>query len=173
MTSDPQGLNVAIIGGGLAGALTARVLREAHRVTIYERAKDVREPGAAIAISPNGVKILDALGFDRNRAGSLAVGPIKIYDHKGDIVQEKQQILREMYGADQLAHHRSDLRNEFLRLATADSEELGIKGQPARIAWGCEVTAVDAEAGKITLSTGKEVHADLIVGEMPLWSLGY
>ncbi|KAJ5304018.1 uncharacterized protein N7443_003678 [Penicillium atrosanguineum] len=159
----PQGLEVAIIGGGLAGALTARVLREAHRVTIYERAKDAGEVGAALAIGPTGVRILESLGFDQERAGSIPTGLIKLYDHKGNLGHEQYLDTTEAYGAEHLAYHRSDLRNEFLRLATADSEQLGINGCPAKIVWGCEVTAVDAEAGTLILSTGEKIHADLIV----------
>ncbi|OQD74387.1 hypothetical protein PENDEC_c011G05518 [Penicillium decumbens] len=95
MTFNPQGPNVAIIGGGLAGALAARVLREGHRITIYERAEDAREAGAAVAIGLSGVKILDSLGFDQSRAGSLTTGVIKMYDHKGNLAQEKHLDLME------------------------------------------------------------------------------
>lgn len=160
-----QGLDIAIVGGGIAGALTARVLREAHRVTIYERANDAGEVGAAIALGPTAVKILESIGFDQERAGSIPAGLIKLYDHKGNPGHEKHMDTLKSYGAEHLAYHRSDLRNELLRLAVAESGELGIQGCPARIAWGCKVTAVDAEAGKLTLSTGEEVTADLIVGE--------
>jgi salicylate hydroxylase len=168
MPSEPKGLSVAVIGAGLAGALAARVLRECHQVTIYERARAPIEPGAAINIGPNGVQILDTLGFDRKLAGSMAVGTTKVYNHEDKLLVDKSSDYVKEFGADWLFHHRSDLRNEFLRLAQAPSEELRIRGQPARIRWGCAVKNVDPEIGTLLLESGEEVHADLIVGKLPL-----
>lgn len=164
MTSENKGLRIAIIGAGLAGALSARVLREEHQVTMYERSKDATEVGAAVSIGPNGVQILDALGFDRQRAGSLPQRLTRVYDQFGTLVSERHMDYKALYGADFLVHHRADIRNEFLRLATADSGDLGVKGNPARICWGSEVVDVDAEGGRIILSNGEEVQADLVIG---------
>jgi salicylate hydroxylase len=91
------------------------------------------EVGAAINIGPNGVRILDTLGFDRSLAGSMPVGATKVYDDKGNLVLENYPNYSDRYGADWLFHHRSDLRNEFVRLATVGSEELGIGGRPAEV----------------------------------------
>lgn len=71
---------------------------------------------------------------------------------------------RGLYGADFLVHYRVDIRNEFLRLATAPSAELGVEGVPARVCWGCEVVSVDPESGRIGLPNGKVEEADLVIG---------
>jgi salicylate hydroxylase len=124
------------VGSGLAGTLAARVLREQHEVTIYERDSRLLEVGAAINIGPNGVKILESLGFDRNRVGSIPVGRTLTWNKEGELKHEAELTCREEYGADWLFNHRADLREEFSRLATAPSDELKVPGSPAAVRFG-------------------------------------
>lgn len=160
-------LDVIIVGAGLAGTLAARVLREKHRVRVYERSSTPVEVGAAINIGPNGVKILDTLNFDRSRAGSLSVGATKIFTKEGRLTLDNQHDYANIYGADWLFQHRADLRSEFLRLATEESDKSGIPGMPAEIFWDEKVVEVDAEEGRVVLASGGEIRADLIIGNCP------
>lgn len=171
MPQESKPLNVAIVGAGLAGALAARVLREKHSVTLYERSRGPVEVGAAINVGPNGVRILDTLGFDKSLAGSMPVGANKAYSKDGKLTLEKYPKYFEEFGADWLFHHRADLRTEFLRLATVDSNSLGISGHPAQVRWGCEIKGVDPDSGKLVLASGEEIEADLIVGKWDCLSL--
>ena len=159
-----KGLNIVIVGAGIAGSISARVLRESHQVTIYERSQNISEVGAAISIGPTVVKFLEEVGFDRKRTGCVAAGALKVYNNHGELVFEGYPNISEEFGSDWLFVHRVDLREEFLHLATTESKELGIKGEPAHIRWNSEVVKVDAERGQITLSTGEEIQADLVIG---------
>lgn len=136
-----------------------------HRVTIYERAGSATEVGAAINIGPNGVKILEMLGFDRQRVGSLPVKGMRFWNKEGSIVKENSCEFQKDYGADWLFNHRADLREEFIRLATADSKDLGVSGMPSAIRYGACVVHADVHQGVLGLENGEAVYADLIVGE--------
>ncbi|KAF4335203.1 salicylate hydroxylase [Fusarium beomiforme] len=163
MAKQDTPLDVVIIGAGLAGLLAARVLREKHNVTVYERSSSPVEVGAAINVGPNGVRILDTLGFDRSKAGSLPVAATKVFTKEGHLQMDERNNYVEKYGADWLFQHRADLRGEFLRLATEETGISGIPGTPARVLWDQKVIDISPEEGRITLASGEKVKADLVV----------
>ncbi|PWY86527.1 FAD/NAD(P)-binding domain-containing protein [Aspergillus sclerotioniger CBS 115572] len=148
----PPNLTISIIGSGLSGCLAACILREQHTVTIYERDPIKAEAGAAINLGPNAVHILDSVGFDRTRARSIPVTRLLSYNKAGEVTQDSVVDYVKEFGADWLFHHRADLRDELLRLATT---EKGI-GEPARIRYGAKVVDADVENGRV-------VEADLVV----------
>lgn len=69
------------------------------------------------------------------------------------------------YGSPWLFQHRADLRAVFLRLATARSQELGLRGMPAKVRYGAKAVDVDVEAETVTLEGGEKLDADLVIGE--------
>lgn len=63
--------NVAIIGGGIGGLTAALAFaRHGAKVTVFERAPALTEVGAGLQITPNGARVLDALGVGRALAAS-------------------------------------------------------------------------------------------------------
>lgn len=63
--SDSTPLQVAIVGCGIAGLTAAIALRQHPRinVTLYEKATELKEIGASIALGPNGLRTLQRLGL--------------------------------------------------------------------------------------------------------------
>ncbi|MEH6740342.1 MAG: FAD-dependent oxidoreductase, partial [Sulfitobacter sp.] len=61
-----MGLNNAIvIGAGIGGLAAAIALaRRGVAVTVLERAEAIREVGAGLQVSPNGLAVLRALGLE-------------------------------------------------------------------------------------------------------------
>lgn len=63
--TDSSQLQIAVVGAGIAG-LGAAIALKKHPgvdVQIYERATELREIGASIALGPNGMRSLDRLGI--------------------------------------------------------------------------------------------------------------
>jgi salicylate hydroxylase len=164
--SNPNKLKVIIVGSGLAGLTAARILREHHQVTVYERGNaSVATGGQGIIIAPNGVKILESIGYDRDRAGAVPILGIRTYDKECNVLEDVDMDLRSRFGADCLAQKRSDFRDELLRLATAPSKILGIRGEPATMVFDTAVVDLDPQEGVVTLSDGSTATADIVVGE--------
>ncbi len=56
--------NIAVIGGGTAGAASALFLaRAGHRITLFERVDNPTAVGAGILLQPAGMRVLQALGL--------------------------------------------------------------------------------------------------------------
>lgn len=74
-----------IIGAGIAGLTAACALAQrGFSVTVLERAGALREVGAGLQISPNGVRVLDALGlWPRFQAISVASERVELHDSTG------------------------------------------------------------------------------------------
>ncbi len=65
--SAPIETDVLVIGGGVAGAATARLLAEAgHRVIVLDRAHFPRDKPCGEGVMPTGVRLLDQLGVLAN-----------------------------------------------------------------------------------------------------------
>jgi salicylate hydroxylase len=63
--SDSTTLQVAIVGCGIAGLTAAIALRQHPRINVilYEKATELKEIGASIALGPNGLRTLQRLGL--------------------------------------------------------------------------------------------------------------
>ena len=65
-------MKINILGGGIAGLASSIFLsKQGHEVTIVERNDYINELGAGIQITPNAIRVLDALGI-RNDFINLA-----------------------------------------------------------------------------------------------------
>ena len=56
---------VAIIGGGIGGLTAANALMQAGiEVAVYEATAELKEIGAGVALHPNAMKVLRAIGVE-------------------------------------------------------------------------------------------------------------
>lgn len=168
----PASLRVAIIGGGIAGLAAARILREAHEVTIYE-ANDPRvsEAGAAVGLGPNGSKMAMALGLSQERVKAVISSGFRVYDQSGTLLKESKIDCGKAFGSDWWMVHRQDLKNALLEAAMG--HDPSISSKPAKIIYGSRVEKVNADTGTVFFEDGSQVEADFIIGMCLYWSSSF
>src|SRR6476620_5178192 len=108
-----SGLKVAVVGGGIGGLVHALALRERGiSIEVYEQADELREIGAAVALSANGTRELRRLGLGE-QIESVSVGPsalvIRRWD-SGEVIADhpigRDGIYEATFGAPYYGVHR-------------------------------------------------------------------
>lgn len=147
------GLRALVAGGGVAGLAAALALRrQGARVAVLEQAGAIREVGAGLQISPNGVRVLRALGIAPESLGDRAAA-VRLHDHRG------RPVLRMALPA-QPGHflvHRADLIAGLEAAARAAGVEIRLS-QPVAAA------ALGAGGLRLDLAGGGAETAPLVVG---------
>lgn len=154
---------VAIAGAGIGGLTLALALRE-HGIAaeLYEQASELKEVGAAVALSANATRLLGRLGLgDRLLAGSAEPTEL-VYRHWRDARRIAGHPVafegwyRERYGAPYLGIHRAVFQ-----------QVLGGAWGGRGLHLGATVTGADGGTGhsaRLHLADGRTVEADLVVG---------
>lgn len=153
------GQDVTIIGAGIGGLASALALAQrGARVRVLEQAGALREVGAGLQISPNGVAVLDALGLGEGLRGTgMAMSDIRLLDYRAGAPVLRMNLAKYSSGRAYLALHRADLL-ELL--------EQGARNAGVQIETGRAVTGVSGNGAGIRLEV--EGHggqsAPLVIG---------
>ena len=117
--------------------------------------------GAALAITPNGARVLASLGFsfDRARACRIQTWDSLVGPNLSRVGSIDLSAAAKTFGASVWSCHRVDLHSELLRLATTAD---GGPGRPASLRLSAHVVDADV-AGSVTLQDGSRYFADLVV----------
>ncbi len=157
-----SGLKVAVVGGGIGGLVLALALRERGMSSeIYEQADELREVGAAVALSGNGTRELRRLRVGE-QVEAVSVIPSALVIRRwdtGEIIADhpigRDGTYEARFGAPFYGVHRV----AFLR---ALAERLG--GEGLNLARRC-VGVEERRAGiELHFAGGESADADVVVG---------
>jgi salicylate hydroxylase len=156
-------MHVLVVGGGIGGLTAALALeKRGHTVTVAEQSGVISEVGAGLQLSPNAMKVLNALGVGarvmtdafRPQAAEMRWG------RSGRTVFSipLRKAATNRWGAEYIHVHRADLINAL-------REEL-IARAPDSLVLGRRLQRYEMQGGKVVahFAGGDTIEADLLVG---------
>jgi salicylate hydroxylase len=150
---------VAIIGGGIGGLTAANALSRAGiEVGVYEAAAELREIGAGVALHPNAMKVLRAIGVEdgvRKIAGRSQWQVMRNWRTGRVIGKTSRERQAASFGTEGATVHRADLLDVL-----ADALPDGVVALGKR----CEQVRPDGDRAVARFADGSEIEADVIVG---------
>jgi len=154
-------MKIVVVGGGIGGLAAARALAlRGAEVTVFEQAEAIREVGAGLQVSPNGFRVLEALGLgEALRAVSVRGQAVRLKDYRGG------EVLRlDLGGIGRGEYHfvhRADLIDVLATGARAAGVKIRLLQHVERVIPG----------ERLALARGVDVQADLVVGADGLHSV--
>tara|TARA_R110000787_G_scaffold14647_1_gene45024 strand:- start:5786 stop:6991 length:1206 start_codon:yes stop_codon:yes gene_type:complete len=156
-------MKILIAGGGIGGLTAALALTQfGHDVVVLEQAEALGEVGAGLQISPNGMKVFEALGMsDRIAANAFQPEGIELrMGRSGRVVFDIPLGLSaaDRWGAPYLHLHRADL-------VDALAAELAERA-PGAVRLGAKIASYtqDGQSVTVTLEDGTHVDGGVLVG---------
>ncbi|MEI6548474.1 MAG: FAD-dependent monooxygenase, partial [Burkholderiales bacterium] len=105
-------LDVAIIGGGIGGLVTALALHAAGiRCTVFESVPVLRPLGVGINLLPHSVRVLAALGLQPQlSATAIETAALAFYNRHGQLIWSEPRGIAAGYAWPQFSIHRGELQ---------------------------------------------------------------
>lgn len=157
-----QGQKITILGAGIGGLAAGLALAQrGAKVTVLEQAPSITELGAGLQISPNGVRVLDALGLGETaRARSLKGQGVWLRDGISGHEVIDFQFDQVAPDATFLLFHRADLIDMLARAALAAGVELRCDTRARKLEPSLETAQVELNDDEGLRDLGFVVGAD-------------
>ncbi|KAJ7121683.1 FAD/NAD(P)-binding domain-containing protein [Mycena epipterygia] len=156
-----QPLNVVVVGAGVAGlAVTIALRRNGHHVQIFESADKLAEIGAAISVPINCQRVLEHLGYSKENLNSVNFDGLVRFDAASGESATSRWLIPAVNEKPNILCHRSDLHAELERLALGPSQD----DTPVTLHLESKVVGCETETGFISLSDGRRIQSDLVIG---------
>ncbi len=161
-----KGRQVVVVGGGIGGLAAAIALRQrGAEVKVLEQAGAIREVGAGIQISPNGMRVIHALGLGPELVARSTRGrAVVLRDYRAG--REVLRLDLTQLPSDQEYHfvHRADLVDLLAERARTDGVQIRLLQKACAVQPGI--------APQVRLSNGDScTGADLVIGADGLHSV--
>lgn len=156
-------MRVVVIGAGIGGLTAALALmRRGFEVQVLEQARELREVGAGLQISPNGNRVLASLGLG-DAVARIAAEPagkkVRLWN-TGQTwnLFDLGPSSRERYGYPYLTVHRADLHQVLIDAVKAVD--------PEAIRTGIRIDRVEQRGDQVRVSSGDTLvaTADVAIG---------
>jgi salicylate hydroxylase len=150
---------VAIIGGGIGGLTAANALSRAGiEVAVYEAAGELKEIGAGVALHPNAMKVLRAIGLEdqvRAVAGRSEWALSRNWKTGRVITRTSREQQAASFGAQGTTAHRADLLDVLAGALPDGIVTLGKR---------CQEVLSDGDVAVARFADGTSVEADIVIG---------
>lgn len=142
-----------VVGAGISGLAVAGALCQfGMSVDLLEQASEITEVGAGLQISPNGVRVLRAMGIDPHEAGDPAQA-VELRDCHGHLVTRLDLPSEPGF----FLCHRADL---IRALETATRRA----GAQVQLLQKVEAVTLSADGAEVTTTVGAKHHTPLLIG---------
>lgn len=160
-----DGLGVTIIGGGIGGLTTALALRsKGANVRVLEQADAIREVGAGIQVSPNGLRVFEALGLDEAFAKiSVAGQAVSLRDYKRGSEVMRLDLTKLPKAQSYRFVHRADLIDLLATAARKAGVQIRLLQQASSVRPGAKP--------RVEFGNGDHLDDDLVIGADGLHSV--
>jgi 2-polyprenyl-6-methoxyphenol hydroxylase-like FAD-dependent oxidoreductase len=120
-------MEIAIIGGGIAGLTTALALaKQGISSTVYERAPKLNEVGAGIWLQPNALKVLNYLGIQEAvLKNGVELDRVDITDDQLNSFKSGDNIVKDGEGNKIISIHRAKFQQILMESLPENSVKLG------------------------------------------------
>ena len=147
-------MRIAIIGGGIGGLSASLALRQfGFEPEVFEQAPELLEVGAAIAVWPNAMRLLQRLGI-----GGTVVQHAGVIEQVRWLTQDGtplNHVRLQPTDAPAVALHRAELQSALVRALPANSIHLG------HVFVGCRQEGALVNA---RFAGGSSIDCDLLIG---------
>ena len=153
------GKEITVLGAGIAGLASALALaRHGAQVTVREQADEIREVGAGLQISPNGARVLMALGLgSQMKAAALRADAVELRDGRDASLVLRLDLAALRPDQPYYFLHRADL----IAILAKAAQAAGV-----HIVLGQKVETVDLSGPRpiLAMQHGAPCWADLLIG---------
>lgn len=150
--------NFTVAGGGIAGlAVSLGLARQDACVTVLEQAEAIKEVGAGLQVSPNGLKVLDALGVgDAIRSAGIEAQSVELRDYRRPGVIAEVKLRRTGGETGYYFVHRADL----IDILASAARDAGVK---VRLLQKVDSVTLDA-ALNMKMRCGPAFQPEVLIG---------
>ena len=154
-----KGQRITVIGAGIAGLALARALAmKGANVVVLEQAPEIREVGAGLQITPNGIRVLNALGLGAGGepAGQRAEA-IELIDGETGGRVLRLDLMKLRPNLQFRFFHRADL----IALLADGARAVGVE---IRLLQQIDTVTLGQGAPKVRTAQGAEIETDILIG---------